>query len=365
MLLCLVAWKCNGFLSPKRKHCNTASTSRSEVSSTLYFSRSNDVDDEKSDDTEAWDANVDYEKEWPKDQSPPDPSSAWDALPNMPDAPRLGIDLQLKPLSEEEAQLIKEEASDIINQKIDAGIEDIEKLRTKMAKELDSQRKVMQVASELQAKQKSEELMSKIDKLAGNFLDSTKETRTSTKMAAAASRAMEGTSRGIELGTWGTLGGRTIVAGSIDNDILLGSVANAERDIELKDKTDGKSDEESLIENRIVILADTKQVRERVDTNITIMSYAFIHSFIYLFIYLFVLLRLGSLRQTIGSGIDRKIGSHQHSKFATGRFVSDSYHALGREQCSVHSYHVYIDKPRKLAEIGVRSITAQNTPSGR
>jgi hypothetical protein len=69
--------------------------------------------------------------------------------------------------------------------------------------------------------------MNKIDAMTNNFLDSTKETRTSTKMAAAASRAMEGTNQGIEMGTWGTLGGRTVVASS--GATLLRSVENAKQ----------------------------------------------------------------------------------------------------------------------------------------
>jgi hypothetical protein len=58
----------------------------------------------------------------------------------------------------------------------------------------------MQLASVLQAKIKWKESMS-----LNNFLDSTKETQTSTKMAAAASRAMEGQTKAVrwELGAFG------------------------------------------------------------------------------------------------------------------------------------------------------------------
>jgi hypothetical protein len=108
---------------------------------------------------EAWDANVDYDKEWPQENAPPDPSTAWDALPNMPQAPRLGIGVNLEPLNEEQAAEIKKEAEGIVNSAIDEGIQDIERLRKKMSKEMEQSKKIMQMASELEAKRKSEELM--------------------------------------------------------------------------------------------------------------------------------------------------------------------------------------------------------------
>lgn len=217
------------------------------------------------DKTEAWDANVDYDKEWPQEEAPPDPSTAWDALPNMPEAPKLGIDISLEPLSKQDAEKIREEAKDIINAAIDDGIEDIENLRKKMTKELDQSRKIMQVTSELQAKKKSEELMRKIDRITGDFLDATRDTRASTKMAAAASRAMEGKELGLEMGTWGVLSGRTVVAGTSS---LLGSVENAaqQQQKEVAASSRGTTPETTSAvggnaENRIIIIADTNQVR--------------------------------------------------------------------------------------------------------
>lgn len=220
--------------------------------------------DEKGEE-EAWDANVDYDKEWPKEQGTPDPATSWDALPNMPDNPKLGIDISLEPLSQEQADEIKKEAKEIISSAIDEGIEDIEKLRKRMSKDLEQSRKIMQVASELKAQQKSEELMNKIDKMTGDFLDSTKAIRSSTKTAAAASRAMEGKEIGIEMGTWGTLGGRTVIASP--NGSLLGSMDNAVQQ-QSRAQTSGKTEGDSASEasnavatsNRILIIADVKQV---------------------------------------------------------------------------------------------------------
>lgn len=233
---------------------------------TPHHSRLHSTSDSSSDDTskeDAWDADVEYDKEWPQEKSTPDPSTAWDALPNMPEAPKLGIDISLEPLNEKEAAELRKDAEAIINSRIDEGIQDIEKLRAKMSKEMEQSRKIMQMASELEAKKKTDELMKKIDDMTGKFLDSTKETRTSTKMAAAASRAMEGTGRGLEMGTWGTLAGRTVVAS--DSKSLLGSIDNA---VQAQQKKSGASSvvgddtlEVAPVENRILIVADVKQVR--------------------------------------------------------------------------------------------------------
>ena len=211
-------------------------------------------------DDAAWDANVDYDKEWPQEKAQPDPSTAWDALPNMPQLPKLGIGVPLEPLNEQQAEELKKEAQNIINSRIDEGIRDIEKLRKRMSKEMEQSRKIMELASEMEAQRQSEDLMKKIDKLTGDFLESTKQTRTSTKMAAAASRAMEGTGRGIEMGTWGTLSGRTVVAGSAS---LLGSVDNAvqqEQKTKSGEKVASVNVGNTPAENRIIFVADVKQV---------------------------------------------------------------------------------------------------------
>jgi hypothetical protein len=214
---------------------------------------------EDKDGTEAaWDADVEYDKEWPQQQAPPDPSTAWDAIPNMPEVPKLGIGLSLQPLNEQEVADIKKQAEVIINSRIDESIQDIERLRKKMSKEMEQSRKILQIASELEAKRKSDELMKKIDRLTGDFLDSTKEARTSTKMAAAASRAMEGTGKGVEMGTWGTLSGRTVVAS--DSGSLLGSVDNAAKEASRDKSTATDSIVTALTENRIIVVADVKEV---------------------------------------------------------------------------------------------------------
>lgn len=258
--------------------------------STALFEGTNDNDNDDS--NGAWDENVDYEKEWPsgKDTSVPDPGTSWDTLPNALGADflgndateLLGIDLELEPLSEAEANKLRNDARQIVEDAINAGVEDIESLKAKMKRELDASRRAMSLASELEAKRQTDRLLSKIDSMTGDFLKATESTRKSTKMAAAASRAMEGTNgskaRGLEVGTWGVLGGRTVVA---DDDRarsgsgLLGSIGNAIRENDLAEasnkmglddsdllgslQADQAEDTVVVQENRILILADMQK----------------------------------------------------------------------------------------------------------
>ena len=273
--------------------------SNPRTATALFEGGDNDDNEKKG----AWDDNVDYDKEWPggssdkgsgSGNSVPDPGTSWDTLPNSlnsdflgSDANELlGIDLSLEPLSAKEADRLRDDARKIVEEAIDAGVNDIEALKKKMKRELDASRQAMSLASDLEAKRQSELLMSKIDGLTGNFLKATETTRTSTKMAAAASRAMEGTAatgnkaRGLEVGTWGVLGGKTVVAdderANSRGSGLLGSVGNAVREtdransqkstIEYNDFNDfagaTEQEEEAVMdveESRILILADTQK----------------------------------------------------------------------------------------------------------
>ena len=167
-------------------------------------------------------------------------------------------------LSEEDAAELKAEAAAIINEKVLDGLEDISRLRSKMKQEMEEGKKTMQFAMELRAKEESKQLMNKIDKLTDEFMKSTESTRESTKLAAAASLGMEsktGNRRGLEMGTWGVVSGRTVVAGEgiASNGSLLGSVDNAYRP---RGKSEvSETPENSTTENRILIVADTTQVR--------------------------------------------------------------------------------------------------------
>jgi hypothetical protein len=159
---------------------------------------------------------------------------------------KLGIDIgkMLNPLTPEEAEALKAEASELISDKIAQGIDDIEALRGELQKDLELQAKERILKSERNAQQASKQLLNKIDKLTDGFLSTTKETRESTKRAAAADAANQG--KGIELGSWGTLGGASVG--------MLGSVGSL-------GETTLVLEETAPTENRILIIADPSQVR--------------------------------------------------------------------------------------------------------
>ena len=254
-------------LAPTQKHSQPRRT-------LLQATQSSPPPDNNNGGDKAWDDNVNYDEEWPDNSSSSsksiDPATRWDDLPSTPDDfnNKLGIDLDLAPLTEEEAAALQQDAEQVINDAIADGIEDIERLRTKMKRELDKSRQATLMASELKAQQASEQLLSKIDQLTSDFLQDTQGTRESTKLAAKASRAMENSNKGIEMGTWGTLGGRTVLAedSSSSSSSLLGSVENAKQKQQREDDSAAATPEESPStqpqENRILVIADTKQVSQ-------------------------------------------------------------------------------------------------------
>jgi ribosomal protein S6 len=257
LLLTLIVWHVEGFAT------NRPGTRLQTAALTTNDGNDNDGE------SEAWDADVDYEKEWPSDAASssmtPDPAAAWDALPNLPSdlkAGKLGIDLNLEPLTKDQVDQLQREAQEVINKAIDAGIEDIERLRRKMNREIESSKRAMQFQSELEAKQQQQNLMDKIDRLTNDFLSANQDQRKSTKLAASASKAMEGTGRGIEMGTWGVLDGKTVLADD-GGGSLLGSVDNAKRQRQNPTGNDPEQTQQQQQENRILVIADTKSVRAK------------------------------------------------------------------------------------------------------
>lgn len=204
-------------------------------------------------DDDSWDDDVDYESEFPVDDTGPlDPALSWNAPEFLDDAPTLGIDFgkMLEPLSEKEAAELKAAAIIIIEDAIAEGIDDIEAIRAKMKKEIEKKRASMALASELNAQRESGKLLSKIDKLTNDFLASTESTRSSTKLAAAADQGMAGKS--VEMGTWGDLGEAAVKTQS-GKAVLLGSVEAA------KTVLAPQSEDTTTQTKSIVVVADTQQ----------------------------------------------------------------------------------------------------------
>jgi hypothetical protein len=216
---------------------------------------------------DAWDDDVDYDKEFPPDPSAnksPDPALPWDATSNaiedgsgsFLDTGKLGIQLDLGPIPEEQIQEIKAAATEVINEAIAAGIDDIEALRANMKKEMDQQRQKMKLESEWQTQKAQEQLMRKIDKLTDDFLSQSAASRRSTKLAAAADRAMKG--RGTEMGSWGVLGDTAVAL-----DPMTAKMSESTTSPYRSGVTSSSDEASSVITgpvvNRLVVVADTRQ----------------------------------------------------------------------------------------------------------
>ena len=195
-----------------------------------------------------------------------------DATPTSDNTPKLGIDIgsQLQPLTDAQAADLKAAAREVINDGIAEGIDEIAKLRTAMNAAIAKQRRQNALRSDRQLQQESEKLLKKIDRMTESFLDETRSVRDETKLVARADASLAG--RGTELGVWGVLEGAAVV--TTTKGVLLGSVEAAVANVERQEKlsraaemSDLKSSFEEDVEvpqvnsNRVVIVADTKQVR--------------------------------------------------------------------------------------------------------
>jgi hypothetical protein len=178
--------------------------------------------------------------------------------------PKLGIDIgkMLEPLTPEQAQELRAEASEMIADKVAKGIDDIQDLRKQLTREVEKERNQRLMKSERDAAQASKRLLSKIDSLTSDFMSTSESMRKSTKLAAAADRANEG--KGVEFGSWGSLGGVSVATGGGG---LLGSVASSEATTTPSSTTTSStmSDNEESVEmapkeNRIIMIADPSQV---------------------------------------------------------------------------------------------------------
>lgn len=143
-------------------------------------------------------------------------------LSNLPDnnddnTPKLGIDLKLNPLTDEEASELMAAATEVVNDAIAAGMDDLDALRAKLKEEMVQRQQEAARQSEFKAEQEATKLLSKIDRLTDDFLQKTAASRTAVQQAAAADQSAVG--KGVELGSWGTLGGASVrTAGESSSD---------------------------------------------------------------------------------------------------------------------------------------------------
>ncbi len=221
---------------------------RKTVTTFLSQGTDDDVDDD------SWDSPEDYEQF----QSQGGVEESTDDFPLS--VPNLGINIgsQLKPLSEEEAAELRAEAKAEIDKAFDGRLEEIENLKKTLSDDFERSKKAMQYASDLRAREQTERLMNKIDKISNDFLSKNKELREGTKMAAAADKNMEG--KGMDVGSWGTIAGvEVLTASSSGSKALLGSVGSADSSA---NAVMAEGFEETIVatDNRILVICDEQQV---------------------------------------------------------------------------------------------------------
>lgn len=243
----------------------------------------NDDDDSNNKKVEdSWDENVDYDKLW-KDPSDMDmlPTSAWDdeapqqsqdGNNNNNDNTMITLGFPNDVLSDlldaETAAQLKEDAKRIVEAKMQEGLDELAKLKVDLKNDIASQKRAMERSSKARQGREEAKLLQRIDDIAANFLNQSKEQRESTKLAAAADAAVGRKGGGVDLGSWGVLGGAdvTLVRSSSSGSgsgIVLGSVENAkqQQQQQLQQQEGNAAVTMPAAQNRILIIADVSSVR--------------------------------------------------------------------------------------------------------
>ncbi len=241
---------------PSTKHHSFKYSTYKTQQSILTATNTNQDEDDYDDDDDAWDSPEDYDDEESNKQS-------------FGNQPSLGIDIgsQLQPLTPEQAQSLKYEATEKINKAFDDRLQEIENMKKTIQDDFEKSKKNLQYASELRAREETEKLMNKIDRLSNDFLSENEELRMGTKFSAQADRNnMDG--RGLEVGSWGSVGGMDVGMGMGLSDGsgsgVLGSIgsmrSNGEGSIASDDDDLFEDEIEEEVDNRILVITDDKQV---------------------------------------------------------------------------------------------------------
>ena len=125
----------------------------------------------------------------------------------------------------EEMEELRTKLQGDVDAAVDADLADIDRLRENLARDAEASKKRMENASRLEAQLIQQNFMERIGKAKKEFLDSNADFRETTKRIAAADQMAATSGRGVDWGSWGTIGGMDVVVGdSSDMPRLLGSV---------------------------------------------------------------------------------------------------------------------------------------------
>jgi len=178
-------------------------------------------------------------------------------------ARKLGINIgaELPKITQEEIDEIRSKVQATLDEKVDARLAEIEELKAQLEKDALESKQRMKNASDLNAQFEKQSLMEKIDRLSEDFLNANAELRESTKRAADADKLAGSMGRGVDWGSWGSIGGLDVVMGTTESNRpsqLLGSVDSARRRGSILSEFD--EDPVSVIaENRVMVIFDEKQ----------------------------------------------------------------------------------------------------------
>jgi len=174
---------------------------------------------------------------------------------------KLGINLDIEPMTKEEVEELRNDAKKMIEEKFEATFREMDEMREQAKEDLAKAKESREFASKLEAQVQSQELMNKIDKLTGKFMDVTEDSRKSTKLAAAADKATAKSGEGVEMGTWGVLGDRDVLTdagflGSVESIAKLGS--STADGISSTSTTSPVEVSTQVTTNRVLVIADAK-----------------------------------------------------------------------------------------------------------
>ena len=253
VLTAMVISETNGFVVPSGYHAKPSTLCQySGCSTTVPNTRrvrlfaANDNDDEEDDDFTPENSMMENFKSSSKKGE------------NIFNDGKLGINIAIDPMTKEEAEELRNQAKELIEEKFEKTLRDMEKMREKAKDELAKAKESREFASQLEAQVQSQNLMDKIDKLTGSFMDATQNARMSTKLAAAADKATAASGQGVEIGSWGVLGDRNVLTdsgflGSVDST-KFGSVS----DQGASTSTSPLEASTQVTTNRVLVVADVQ-----------------------------------------------------------------------------------------------------------
>jgi hypothetical protein len=149
----------------------------------------------------------------------------------------------------------------VIDSAINADLEQISKLRKQLAEEAVASKSRMNDAMSLNAQYETQNFLEKVDRMTEEFLESNREFRETTKRIADVDQMAGASGRGVDWGSWGTIGGMDVVVGGVSDmpGRLLGSIDSARRRGETIASTDGAY-KPILSKNRIMVVSDEQKV---------------------------------------------------------------------------------------------------------